>query len=160
MNKSIVWATAGLFFVIASIAYTFNFLHNDSLLFFGKSSSERSIPVIDIFVSISSMILGIIFGGLYNQLEGRKKVSIIRELKRLFDSASFIRALLVSPIVFCGVYLAASKQPDKVVALFFAFENGFFCHQIFLKRKSELLSESRVQKKGEGPKRKEFEHNQ
>ena len=52
-----------------------------------------------------------------------------------FQSASFATALVVSPIVFYAVYNATKEQPDNVVSLLLAFQNGFFW-QVILERRS------------------------
>jgi hypothetical protein len=50
-------------------------------------------------------------------------------------STGLIQAVIVSPIVFFGVYKAADEQPDHVVAAILAFQNGFFWKTIFEKQK-------------------------
>jgi hypothetical protein len=45
-----------------------------------------------------------------------------------------IRALLVAPIIFVGVYKATNTNPDKVLAALLAFQNGFFCDSILRKK--------------------------
>jgi hypothetical protein len=77
------------------------------------------------------MLLGITFGSVYESLNTRRgKVSFKDELSASLTSAHFFKSLLASRVVFAGVYVASGSQPDLVVALLFAFQNGFFCDAI------------------------------
>ena len=47
------------------------------------------------------------------------------------DLAGLWRPVLVSPIIFMPVYVAATKQPRGLIPLLIAFQNGFFWQAIF-----------------------------
>lgn len=105
-----------------------------TLLGFGQDdeSPEGSASFLGVALSAGTMFVGLMFGALYERLLGKSgAISISRELVLLFQSASFIRALLVAPVVFAGVYAVSQTQPDLIVAMIFAFQNGFFCEAIF-----------------------------
>ena len=56
-----------------------------------------------------------------------------RSFLRAFKTKGFVRAVVVSPIVFAGVYLLVDDQPDLILSHLISFENGFFW-QAVLKR--------------------------
>ncbi len=81
------------------------------------------------------MLLGLVFGSIYDKIKDReRRISYLREIKAAISSPSFFRALLASPIVYSAVYIAAKSQPDAIIALVFAFENGFLCEAILRER--------------------------
>lgn len=81
---------------------------------------------------------GIVFSSLYEQLQRvTGSINIVVELKTALNSAHFWKAVLVSPIVFAGVYLASKSEPDYVVGSLLAFQNGFFCDAIFRQHSTE-----------------------
>jgi hypothetical protein len=81
-----------------------------------------------ILLSVLAMILGILAGSCHQILKNRKRiVSFRKEFGRIIRSAYLFRSLVVAPIVFAAVYLAARTQPDYVLMFIFAFQNGFFC---------------------------------
>jgi hypothetical protein len=47
------------------------------------------------------------------------------------DGERLWRPVLVSPIIFMPVYVAATKQPRGLIPLLIAFQNGFFWQAIF-----------------------------
>jgi hypothetical protein len=78
------------------------------------------------------MLLGILFGCLYRRLSRNQgKVNVPREIKDVFGSGSFLSALCVSPFVFFAVYAIVKQRPGDPASLLLAFENGFFCENIF-----------------------------
>ena len=99
-------------------------------------SDAGGLPLGPIITNAAAMLVGITFGSVHESLKAvRGEVGILEVSKRALNSAAFFKSVLASPIVFGGVYLAAQKQPDQVIALIFAFQNGFFCNAI-LQRKS------------------------
>ena len=110
---------------------------NLSFLGFGEDagSADKQISPLEVLLSAAAMFAGLVFGTLYERLTGTQdQVSIRHEVARVFQSAPLFRALLVSPLVFAGVYALSQSQPDLVVALIFAFQNGFFCEALFRER--------------------------
>jgi hypothetical protein len=81
-----------------------------------------------------AMLLGILFGALHAKLKAaRQSIEIGKVVGRLFQEPGLYRAFLASPIVFGGVYTATLHALDPVLALIFAFQNGFFCEAIVRK---------------------------
>ncbi len=123
----------GLFY-----AYTFG-VHLPPIGFQSLPASDQggaAFPVLDALLAGALMIVGMLFGSVYAAVrEMSQPVRLGSELSRALHSPHFIRALLAAPVVFCGVYLAAKSQPDRVVAALFAFENGFFCDSILRQRR-------------------------
>ena len=77
------------------------------------------------------------------ELRSRARRVKRRELAQVLYSARFVRALLAAPIVFVAVYVAAKSQPDPVISLIFAFQNGFFCDAI-MKPKERAARAGRI----------------
>jgi hypothetical protein len=105
-----------------------------------QKSTHREIPYARAAGSLGAMLFGILFGSVYDRIrEAKGEISII-ELGAAFASAHLYKAVLVSPLVYVGVYITSGSQPDVVIASLFAFQNGFFCHSIFLNKKEESPS--------------------
>jgi len=81
-------------------------------------------------LAAGGMLIGILFGTVYERIRDRQRVSLPREIRRALNSAQFAATLLIAPLLFAGVYSAARAEPDIVAATFFAFQNGFFCDRI------------------------------
>jgi hypothetical protein len=81
-----------------------------------------------------AMFVGILFGAVYERLRRIKQMkSFVSESFAVFSEPGLYRALLASPILFSGVYTATLQTIDPVVALIFAFQNGFFCEAVLRK---------------------------
>ena len=96
---------------------------------FGEAQKVASPPA---FLMAALMLFGIVFGATYNELQG-DNVEPLTAVKRVFKRPGLYRALLAAPIVFAGVYAFAGMNSDNVVVGIFAFQNGFFCENIFRK---------------------------
>src|SRR5689334_2306340 len=130
----------GMVLLIGILAAFFIYSLNgtEGFRFFGEGGPEPrpSLPVWEVALSGLAMLLGLCFGVLSEHLKQRTgNTNFLKEIRGAFTSAAFFRALLASPILFSGVYVAANKQPDAVIALIFAFENGFFCNAILHERR-------------------------
>lgn len=98
-------------------------------------------PAVETVILSLAMLLGIVFGHLYTQLgqaPAGEPVDLADELKRLGSNRDFWRALIASPIVFLVVYLLARDEQSFILALVFAFENGFFSHAVLRRRQTEF----------------------
>ena len=79
-----------------------------------------------------SMFIGIIFGCLFRQLQGKNgSINILRELSQIFSSASFWSAIAVSPLVFFCIFAVSGDNPEGFSNYALAFQNGFLCESIF-----------------------------
>lgn len=121
------------------VFYDYTFNHKISLIGFDQephAQRPREVPLSQISISALAMVLGILFGSVYDNVNRKKgTVNLKRVVADSIRSAHFFKALLAAPIVFAGVYLASRSQPDVVVAFLFAFQNGFFCDAILRDRK-------------------------
>lgn len=81
-------------------------------------------------MALVGMLAGIVFGGLHRLWRERKEPMSLGVLKVSFYDAEMWRSILVAPLVFSGVYIAAKAQPDTVLSFFFAFQSGFFSDAI------------------------------
>jgi hypothetical protein len=139
---------AGVFAAVL-LAGFYNFALNqvDPTLYFDPKASAQAVgrlPVGETLLSVLALLIGILFGSLYDALRSRTTItSFRRELAQVLYSARFVRALLAAPIVFVAVYVAAKSQPDPVISLIFAFQNGFFCDAI-MKPKERAARAGRI----------------
>ena len=100
-------------------------------------SPSQSLPLGRVLLSVLAMVIGMLFGALYEQIGSQKdSISFRNEILTVLKSSRLFRSLLAAPILFVGVYTAAQSQPDLVVSLIFAFQNGFFCDAIMKKKEA------------------------
>ena len=90
-------------------------------------------PYIQFLSTVALMLVGIVFGCLFRQIRSSRQqsISIQTEIRIMWSSVSFWSAILVSPLVFGGVFFVGQENPSGNAALFLAFQNGFFCESIF-----------------------------
>lgn len=90
-------------------------------------------PYIQFVSTVVLMLVGIIFGCLFRQIRSnsQQSISIQTEIRVMWRSVSFWSAILVSPLVFGGVFFVGQENPGGNAALFLAFQNNFFCESIF-----------------------------
>ena len=120
---------------LASIAYVLVMIA--SFYYFGKSVTELGwwgdqSPIPKALFAAAVMLFGIFFGCLFRQLRQRQqRISIWREVKSVFSSASFWTAICISPLVFFSFFGLTGDNPDRPATYLLAFQNGFFCEVVF-----------------------------
>jgi hypothetical protein len=130
----LVWNAAGILIAAVILFLFYEYVFTGSINpqhFDPTEATSATVPAGRLVASASAMLFGILFGSFYNLL--RKKTKIVSwraEVVDLLRSAQVFRALLAAPVIYSGVYLAARSQPDIVLSLIFAFQNGFFCDAI------------------------------
>lgn len=90
----------------------------------GPRESQFDIRVQDLVYGLA-MILGILAKAVWDHVNAKHKVGV--------DLTSLVGALLISPIVYAGVYSTMVKRDEKIslLGLAFAFQNGFFWQAVF-----------------------------
>jgi hypothetical protein len=97
-------------------------------------TGEKAFALGTVALTAIVMLLGIAFGCLYRRLaKNSGRVKIIAEVKEMLNSASFLSSLCIAPFVFFAVYAIVKQRPGDPASLLLAFENGFFCENIFHK---------------------------
>lgn len=100
-------------------------------LFFESLASQSGAPLGKALLAGVVMILGVYCGCVHAQLrDATRHIRIVEELTKAGRRSDLWRGLVASPILFFAVYVSLEEQPDFVLALLFAFENGFFCNKI------------------------------
>ena len=82
------------------------------------------------------MLAGILANQVYEyakllQSRGRKKITLKGLLKAVESNPRFWMALSISPFIFFTTYSYIAELPDGPVAMFYAFQNGFFWQAVF-----------------------------
>jgi len=67
----------------------------------------------------------------YLQSRGRKRITLKGLLKAVESNPRFWMALSISPFIFFTTYSYIAQLPDGPVAMFYAFQNGFFWQAVF-----------------------------
>jgi hypothetical protein len=94
---------------------------------FDNTTSEAShLGVWGIVCSVISMLGGIICGTMYDTLSKKDGRVTAKELVDGLASRAMIRAFVVSPIVFFALLSNLKGVQDFIMAITFAFQNGFF----------------------------------
>lgn len=126
-------------FLVVSLLAFYDYQRNRRIrvVGFNPSSSTASLPVKEALAAAAAMLAGVIFGSLHHELQqASPQASMRTALRKTFHRTGLYRSLLIAPLAYAGVYAAARQQPDVVIALLFAFENGFFIDNVF-RRKDE-----------------------
>jgi hypothetical protein len=98
----------------------------------GLSWWGEQFPVISFLLTVVCMFSGIFFGCLYRRIRNQQgSVQILKEVKGVFSSSSFIGAMCVAPFLFISVYNLVGHQPGEVSSYLLAFQNGFFWESVF-----------------------------
>jgi len=101
------------------------------------SISPGEVPASRILVLGSCMLAGVLASVLADELaaQGRRPISITRVILQTLRRPHTWTALVVSPLVFYGVYAQVKYEPDSITALLLAFQNGFFWQNIIARMK-------------------------
>ena len=100
-----------------------------------KYSQTFQYYYVKVFLLYLSTVVGIVANEILKHLrENNQSKTEAVNLTDVFQSVSFLRAILISPIVFYSVYGITSNQPDNIVSILLAFQNGYFWQSIVAKR--------------------------
>ena len=117
-------------FVVGVLA---EYLVGPGKMFFARRySALTEFPLFRILILGVATLLGIFCGLLaeevriYKQQKQKPKDMI----KRMWGKPRTVFALLLSPVIFHAVYIQVNSQPDTVIALLLAYQNGFFWQSV------------------------------
>ena len=128
---SIILAAAALVFFYSTWSGSeFNFSPSESPS--GQNNLIRA------GVALAGMMVGILFGSLHRIWRERSDRMSFAVLTESFFAPEIWRSILVSPLVFIGVYIAAQAQPDMILSFFFSFQSGFFSDAIMQGKAKEF----------------------
>lgn len=89
-------------------------------------------PIVGVLFLFAAMLIGVLFGVTFRLIKAsRQFTGLFPAIKRAVSSREFALSLLVSPIVFWGIYEATKGNPLLGSSLILSFQNGFFCYSIF-----------------------------
>lgn len=127
MKKTIKFLIIFLFPLLVGFLYEYFFV-SERNLFFGQrfSIAENTWYYIRVFTCFFSLHLGISFDILIEKFSGKRSKSLKTALKQMVRDNNWKVAVFFSPIIFYGIYVAISREPDTFYANLVAFYNGFF----------------------------------
>ena len=101
------------------------------------TNARTTTPYLRIFLLGLAMLTGIFFQFLVEATKSRTNVNPKPSYAMLLSKQqqSIVIALLSSPIVFYAIYTLVKNEPDNVIALLIAFQNGFFWQTVLAKRR-------------------------
>jgi hypothetical protein len=71
-------------------------------------------------------LLGIFSSMMYRRLEAKGSADSPFELKEIMSKKDFVRAVIISPIVFIFVLNSLGKDANLIMSFVCAYQNGFF----------------------------------
>ena len=82
------------------------------------------------------MLIGMFCHQMFTKIDkkekaGKEKIDVIKTFRSSFSGPSFIKAILISPIIFYGFYKINGTVVNDVSGYILAFQNGFFWKTIF-----------------------------
>jgi hypothetical protein len=114
-----------------------NWVSQSSVSFFGPQAAQANWTVF--FLTSIAMLVGIAFGMVHARVDANGAgFDWRRELRTTVKSAGFAKSVMIAPIVYVATYKFASTEPDTVISTLLAFQNGFFCEQIFKSRSPQI----------------------
>ncbi len=100
-------------------------------------TDNRNIRGISLFVVMCIGIFSKVLHDILKEKENRRERFKLKDVHFAFQRAAFVRALLVSPLVFYVIYDISQSAPDNVAAYLIAYQNGFFWQAVFEKNQLE-----------------------
>ena len=140
MLKNIDLRLSGAFvFLFLALFFFYFYVGGTDIGFLGFDSSigDKAYPVASFFLTVIAMLGGIFFGSIHDEIKNKEDteaINLLKEAALVLKRKRFINAILVSPVLFIGIYVAAKTEPDHVIATLLAFQNGFFCDAIMKKK--------------------------
>jgi len=120
--------------IVGTTIFAIRLLTADEVLMAGPSAASRFSAPLRITTLILAMLLGILSSFVAQRIQARapnESINIGSEVKSILSSSAFIGALIVAPIVFNGMYVTLSQNPQGVTDFVLAYQNGFFWQSIF-----------------------------
>jgi DMSO/TMAO reductase YedYZ heme-binding membrane subunit len=101
-----------------------------------QSQFEQAVRVATL---VLAMLAGVLSSFLFERLKpkGTAPVAIGTELSAVFHSAQFFAAVIVAPLVFNGIYVSVSQNPQGLTDYILAYQNGFFWQAVFDRLRSD-----------------------
>ena len=76
-------------------------------------------------------MIGILFGVLFRHINANEEFKgFFPSVKAALREKEFSLSVLVSPVVFCGIYQVTAENTLASSSLIIAFQNGFFWHSV------------------------------
>jgi hypothetical protein len=88
---------------------------------------------------VIAMLAGVFSSFLFERLrpKGSDPTKIGAEFGAVLHSGQFIAAVIVAPLVFNGIYVSVSQNPQGLTDYMLAYQNGFFWQAVFDRLRSQ-----------------------
>lgn len=105
----------------------------DRSLLAGPAQQSRLEHGVRIATLVLAMLAGVFSSFLFERLrpKGDAPIALRAELSAVFHSAQFFAAVIVAPLVFNGIYVSVSQNPQGLTDYILAYQNGFFWQAVF-----------------------------
>jgi hypothetical protein len=138
--KALVFLGAG--FVIALLGYIWLLpVPSDASRF----DVVGDVSYLRVAVLFAAMLGGIFAKGGVAAIKDDQTIQFLVLFFQVVRSAGFVKSVLVSPLVFSIVYKAAGEQPDSILAVLLAFQNGFFWQAVLEPHKRQAQEQAHEQ---------------
>jgi len=126
----------GVVVMIGSTSYAIYTTIDHSLLA-GPAQESTFHHVVHILVLVLCMTFGMLSSFLSERLGSLKndQVSLRVQISKVVRSGSFLGALVVAPLVFNGLYVSISQNPQGLTDFVLAYQNGFFWQAVLARVK-------------------------
>jgi hypothetical protein len=111
----------------------------DRSLLAGPAQQSTLEHAVRIATLVIAMLAGVFSSFLFERLKpkGSDPINIRAELRVVLHSGQFIAAVIVAPLVFNGIYVSVSQNPQGLTDYILAYQNGFFWQAIFDRLRSQ-----------------------
>ena len=133
---------AGIFallLMVASTVFTLHLTAGDTFLMAGPKDTSTLRQSLHLGGLVFAMLAGILSSFVGQRMQTKpdgSTVSLRNEVKSVLTSGSFIGALVVAPLVFNGLYVSVSQNPQGLTDFILAYQNGFFWQSVFARVQS------------------------
>jgi protein-S-isoprenylcysteine O-methyltransferase Ste14 len=135
--KSLISVIAICFMIFVTAAAFFWTM--DRSLLAGPAQQSALEHAMRIATLVVAMLAGVFSSFMFERLRqrGNDPINIGGEFAAVLRSGQFIAAVIVAPLVFNGIYVSVSQNPQGLTDYILAYQNGFFWQAVFDRLRSQ-----------------------
>jgi hypothetical protein len=122
--------------IVTGVAFVWT---TDHSLLAGPAQQSGLEHAVRIATLVIAMLAGVFSSFLFERLKprGNEPIAIGAELAAVLHSGQFFIAVIVAPLVFNGIYVSVSQNPQGLTDYILAYQNGFFWQAVFDRLRSQ-----------------------